>query len=95
MNNLATLPGWRKHKAPVGQAFEFVCYDENADEIGTETLRLRGDSSAKAKAGRLAKRNNGPVDLAYAGDADWADRYITTAAPSEFHASGYRFERLD
>jgi hypothetical protein len=80
--------------------FEFHIY--RADDSGVflhsepeiETARLNGDTAARAKAGRLAKRHNGPVDLAFAGGADWSERYITTASPSEFHASGYRFERL-
>ena len=56
--------------------------------------RLRTDGAARNKAGRLAKTAGGPVDLAFAGSADWSDRYLTTASPSEFHSSGYRFERL-
>ncbi|TGT90865.1 hypothetical protein EN804_05890 [Mesorhizobium sp. M8A.F.Ca.ET.161.01.1.1] len=57
--------------------------------------RLGSDSAARAKAGRMAKRNNAPVDIALAGAAPWNERYITTASPSDFHASGYRFERLE
>jgi hypothetical protein len=57
--------------------------------------RLKSDAAAKAKAGRLAKSMGGPVDLARSGSADWSERYLTTAAPSDFHVSGYRFERLD
>lgn len=57
--------------------------------------RCAGDSAARAKAGRLAKSTGGPVDLALAGGGEWGDRYITTANPSEYHATGYRFERLD
>lgn len=56
---------------------------------------FKSDAAAKAKAGRIAKAMGGPVDLARAGSADWSERYLTTAAPSEFHASGFRFERLD
>lgn len=56
--------------------------------------RFASDSAARAKAGRLAKKINGPVDLARAGGAEWNERYITTANPSEYHAAGYRFERL-
>lgn len=82
------------------QQFEFRAY--RADTAGNvpdqpEILfaRLAGDSAARAKAGRLAKKINGPVDIAIAGGGDWNDRYMTTASPSEFHSSGYRFERLD
>lgn len=58
-------------------------------------VNLRTDSAARGMAGRLAKKVNGPVDLAFAGDEPWDQRYITTASPSEHHATGYRFERLD
>lgn len=56
--------------------------------------RARSDSAARSMAGRLSKKVNGPVDLAYAGFGSWDMRYITTASPSDFHSSGYRFERL-
>jgi hypothetical protein len=49
---------------------------------------------ARGRAGRLSKRVNGPVDIAYAGDAPWNERYITTAVPSEYHSTGFRLERL-
>jgi hypothetical protein len=74
--------------------FEFHTYDANAANPVITTERLSGDASARSKAGRLAKQNGGPVDLARAGGADWADRYLTTASPSPHHVSGYQFERL-
>ena len=94
MDNVYGYPKWRKSFAQVGQLFEFVVFDENADEKERQIIQLKGDSSARSKAGRLAKANGGPVDLAYAGNADWPDRYITTALPSSFHSSGFSFERL-
>lgn len=88
------------------QRFEFRVFP--ADEFGAmnskdefaEVLDLRDINAARNRAGTIAKQNNGPVDLAYAYEAggvgqDWADRYITTAAPSEYHAKGFRFERLE
>lgn len=74
--------------------FEFHAYagDSLAETVTFE--RLAGDQAARAKAGRLAVKVEGPVDLARAGAAGWDERYITTANPSSFHASGYRFERL-
>lgn len=79
------------------QQFEFRDYGEDASRINPVVtfLRLRGDTAARAKAGRIAKNTKGPVDLAYAGSAEWSERYITTANPCEFTASGYRFERLE
>lgn len=80
--------------------FEFHVYPGDADgAVAAEpeifTHRLSGDSAARARAGRYAKQRKGPVDVAFAGAADWADRYMTTASPSDYHASGYRLERLD
>lgn len=80
--------------------FEFHAYagDDTGRVASTPTItteRLRDINAARGKAGRLAKSGNGPVDLAYAGNTGWEHRYITTAAPSPHHASGYRFERLD
>lgn len=80
--------------------FEFHVYP--ADEDGrmdtakelTEKTEHEDRQAAKGRAGRLAKKYNGPVDLAYAGDEPWAERYITTASPSQYHKAGYRFERI-
>lgn len=82
-----------------GQTFEFHAFKGNSDGDHAATAdvtvaRLRSDSVARTKAGRLAKRIGGPVDLAFAGAAPWNDRYITTASPSEYHSTGYRFEKL-
>lgn len=77
------------------QNFEFVIYDAKADYVRSEIYAYKSESGARARAGSLAKDFGGPVDLARFGEGDWADRYITTAAPSEFHAAGYVFERLD
>ena len=80
--------------------FEFHAY--RGDEHGVieerpEVIVQGYDEKAQAvrHAGHLCKSYLGPVDLAFAGPGDWSDRYITTASPSEHHASGYRFERLD
>lgn len=79
--------------------FEFRAFkgadDLIADRPDITFESCQTESAAKAKAGRIAKRIDGPVDLAYAGAADWPERYVTTAMPSQFHAQGYRFERLD
>lgn len=82
------------------QQFEFHAYkDDGFGAISANPditfARLSGDGSARAHAGRLARRIGGPVDIAIAGAADWSDRYMTTASPSEYHTSGYRLERLD
>jgi hypothetical protein len=83
------------------QAFELQAYPADEDNAilnanpEIEFENCRDIAAAKGKAGRLAKRINGPVDLAYAGNEPWNERYITTASPSEYHKSGFRFERLD
>lgn len=74
--------------------FELVPFDEDLREMDRITIRKSSESAARAHAGRIAKINGGPVDLARAGSDDWNERYLTTASPSEFHATGYRFERL-
>lgn len=81
------------------RTFEFHAYkgdDHGAiaerAEVSTETFEEK--AAAVSFAGRMAKRIRGPVDVALAGDGTWGDRYITTANPSEHHASGYRFERI-
>lgn len=74
-----------------GNEGEGILPDHNP-EVRIESLR--DIAAAKGKAGRFAKQINGPVDLAYAGDEPWNERYLTTAAPSIYHKSGYRFERL-
>lgn len=86
---------------PITQQFELRAYpaDEHgalgADHPQVSIVNLRSEGAARGMAGRLAKRVNGPVDLAHAGGEPWPDRYITTANPSAFHAAGYRFERLE
>lgn len=75
--------------------FEFRAFGDEANAPQeTLYLELEDKAAARMKAGRMAKRINGPVDIAYAGAQPWEKRYITTAAPSAFHASGFRFERL-
>jgi len=81
------------------QQFEFHAYagDENgaiASSPEVTIARFRTDSAAKNAAGRHAKKIKGPVDIALAGAADWNERYLTTANPSDHHAAGFRFERI-
>jgi hypothetical protein len=79
------------------QRFQLVHYGEDAAEHwpGEKLYPTGSESAIKAKAGRLSKRIRGPVDIAHYGNEPWNERYITTASPSEHHATGYRFERLD
>lgn len=79
----------------IGSVFEFRIFEgEDATERPSQFHRLRGDSAARSKAGTLAKQFDGPIDVAYAGNAPWEDRYITTAMPSTFHKNGVQFEKL-
>ena len=82
------------------KAFEFFAYEGDgtgaiASEAKVEIANFAETTQAKAYGGQMAKRVNGPVDIALAGPQPWNDRYITTASPSAFTASGYRFERLE
>jgi hypothetical protein len=75
--------------------YEFRSYGEDA--VGQEAVEFgtyRSDSSARHDAGKMAVKINGPVDVARAGGAEWNERYISTAIPSEHHRTGYQFERL-
>jgi hypothetical protein len=80
--------------------FEFHDYGTGVDDGTTRTEatitteRFEETSAARAHAGRLSKKSRGPVDLAKGGGEPWADRYITTASPSEHHAAGYQLERI-
>ncbi|HWT40522.1 MAG TPA: hypothetical protein VN081_04645, partial [Dongiaceae bacterium] len=78
--------------------YELIGYAENGDESRVE-LYAPTDSAALARAGTRAKIIGGSVDVARVwpaeiGDKEWNDRYISTASPSEFHAKGFRLERL-
>lgn len=80
--------------------FTFRQFDADVNPIGDDVeLYCSDKQAARDRAGNMAKRNKGPCDLAYAAvgplaDKHWNDRYITTAAPSEHHARGFRFERV-
>ena len=84
------------------QRYEFRVFPEGANykEPFTIEEEWKDDVAAKGRAGRLAKANNGPVDLALGYTPggigqDWSDRYLTTARPDEYTAKGFSFERLD
>jgi hypothetical protein len=74
--------------------FEFLDYGGEVARPVVTVRDLRNESAARSHAGSLAKRNGGPVDVAYHSTKHWEERYVTTAAPSEYHATGYRCERL-
>lgn len=76
--------------------FDLIHYGEDgAGAEVRETRKFVSEAAAKAAAGTLAKRVKGPVDIAHSGPGAWADRYMTTASPSEYHTAGYRFERIE
>ena len=76
--------------------FEFLDYGINPNSPEITTREYRSESAARSHAGALAKRNGGPVDLAHVKFLrSWNERYITTAIPSDYHKSGYCFERID
>lgn len=76
-------------------AFTLHPYSENAEKaLDAITINVASERAAIGRAGTIAKRNNGPVDIARAGYGDWSERYLTTVSPSGHHAQGYRAERL-
>lgn len=75
-------------------AYHGGAFGEVAEKADVTTHSYEETAQAKAYAGRLAKRVNGPVDVAFADERSWEERYISTANPSEHHAAGYRLERL-
>lgn len=79
----------------IGQQYEFHIFDDQMEPVACEVHRVVSKSAARARAGRLAKKYNGSVDIAHASSGEWNERYITTASPSEYHSTGFRFERLD
>lgn len=68
--------------------FEFHAYA--GDEHGATAERA--DVTTKEFAETAQARAFDPPEQP---TRDWSSRYITTASPSEYHAAGYRFERLD
>lgn len=69
----------------MNQSYELHAFagDEDgviADNPEVETVSLRDVNAARSRAGRLAKRIRGPVDLAYSGKQPWDERYITDLA---------------
>jgi hypothetical protein len=76
--------------------YQFDIYSEKLELIASEVMGFEEKVHARAKAGRLAKKHNGPVDVAtYDPDKDFDERYITTAYPSVHTRSGYYFERIE
>ncbi len=76
--------------------YEFRPFDADGKELGSQLVLKPSEVAARQHAGRIAKAQGGPCDLAEAPDGtrDWDERYLTTASPSEFHKTGFRFERL-
>lgn len=76
--------------------YEVHIYDDR-DGIGTSGWKdffAPSKKAARGRAGRLAKKYNCPVDLALSNIDPWGSRYISTAMPSTFHATGYSFGRI-
>ncbi len=85
--------------------FQFNVYsatvdgDVSADPIRIEELPFATPAQATSHARKLARKEQAPIDLAYAGGdrSDWSDRYIGTASPRYPHTDCKvtEFERLD
>lgn len=73
--------------------YKFIFHDERG-LLREDVFSFAETTSAKSKAGRIARARGTPVDLAFAGDEDWNERYISTAMPCEYSTTGFRFERI-
>lgn len=74
--------------------YEFLVFDEKGLER-TQYVEAPTDGAAIRKAGAIVKREGGSVDIARRRFLKpWDERYMTTIMPSEFHAAGFRQERL-
>lgn len=77
--------------------YEFRIFPQGDAPQRTEVHECTSVATAKGLAGRLAMQHDGPVDVAHwslGGNADWPERYLTTASPCEYSMTGYRHERL-
>lgn len=72
-------------------SYELHDFGGEAIEAIITTVEVRNENAARGRAGRLAKKNGGPVDLIKSGPRY---RYVTTAIPNEFHKTGYQFEAI-
>lgn len=67
------------------------------DPIRLETLPFVNDAAAKSAARKIARKEQGPVDVALQGSTPWSERYIGTASPKYPYTDCKVtiFERLD
>jgi hypothetical protein len=78
----------------MSQIYELRPFDTDGKQLATIERWANSDAAIIGQAGTMAKANDGPVDIARAGDVSWDERYLTTASPSKIHAKGFRTERL-
>lgn len=74
--------------------YELHPYDCAVKALPSFEIDAPSERSAIGRAGTVAKRNNGPVDVARVDGGDWSTRYVTTVSPSEYHAHGYSEQRI-
>jgi hypothetical protein len=60
--------------------FDFILYDQDGDRVDDLTRDMASVDAAKRFAKAQSRTQRGAVDVAYADNRDWNDRYITTAS---------------
>jgi len=69
------------------QTYELHVYSATKDgDLSREPVEIIkmpcfNEASARSAARKLARQHQAPIDVARAGAAPWADRYVGTAAP--------------
>jgi|GEM_PF-2686603 len=89
--------------APRPQNYEFHRYsatpegDLSRDPVEVFAMPCFGVAAAKSIARKLARKHQGPVDVAVLGTAPWNERYVGTATPVYPYSDCKMtvFERLD
>lgn len=71
--------------------------DVSAEPVEIVTKPCLTEGAARAEARSMARKHQGPVDLALAGDEPWSERYVGTAVPAWPYTECKTtvFERLD
>jgi hypothetical protein len=69
----------------------------SSDPVRVDSLPFVNDAAAQSAARKIARKEQGPVDVALKGSAPWSERYVGTASP-KYPYSDCKvtiFERLD
>ena len=78
------------------EKFKLFVYDDKGAIADMTEIEVNCVSTAKTRAGYVARERKVPVDVVYAESAQrsWKDAYVTTAFPSSQHVMGYFHFRI-